>query len=1015
MLLQLYPFLCYTLALLSALCIVPVSAIYEDEAGVTDWHRSQLGLLTDSPAPGIYYSQFTNSLAKINNTDGSIIWRHILSTNPSDISPTFHYIPKTNYLVVGTSSDGSNSCKISLFDTSSSSKQWELTVSGKCIGFTSSPNIYALTSSALYSIDLESGVLITKPLRPELLHSPFEFVAISTNGVVLGDSAAGSILEYEFTKNSDSSDGSESQIVDPFGTAPIVLGPGEFIDYNFGNLVWAEQSAKESTKTVRVGAFELFTSKGELPSIKVISSSVIAALYNNVLSVYSVTKAGTKLAYKLENVASFSTVDSYSFVILKTDNTISIINAKAGSSNFSRHAFTTPSLISRNFVQYSNGLVEPVNFSKSSNVTNSVSWTRDESLAHLAGSALIDFPDSTHLSLDLNEAIHEESTDVITAYSGRVIRHSKDIFSFLTSGFFRPSRLFRFVASFFKAPSDLAQQEASIYFGLKKYFVAVSKTGRVQALDSSSNGKSVWSHDIFPASKEFYNLLVTSIDNKIFIINADTGDVVEIDGLTGETISTSQIPVTGKNEIFKIVDLYFPRSNKTIEELESVDVTDEKIKTPVVWTTSDQLYQLDGARFIPQNDIFVSRISESKDSVLGFKVFGKSSEKPGFLKNIWEHNAPNGHKIHTVTSRSPLDATVNVGHVLGDRSVLYKYLHPNMIAVLSSAPGSIHVSLVDSITGRILHSEFHQTGLDHAVNIDLDQIDKSSHIVVGESWVVYTFWSSQPTLGQIIVVWDLFESSEPNVHWMTEESRKLLKGDDNNEDGEIKLDEEESEEKDVKVEKKFKTAHSRRSIKSDKKDAKKPKKTVLKSKPAPSHYSSFENYDSPNVKSQAYYVPTQYSRITSMGISRTRFGVSVRDILVSTSRGQVFALPKRPGYLDARRPVGRALTNDEKAEGLTEYSGVLPYTPDQFTLSHKFLVAGIDHIDTVPSVLESTSVVVAHGLDVFATKVMPSRQFDVLSPSFAKDKLAYTILGMLGVVLYLKPMVDRKKTDHLWK
>lgn len=44
------------------------------------------------------------------------------------------------------------------------------------------------------------------------------------------------------------------------------------------------------------------------------------------------------------------------------------------------------------------------------------------------------------------------------------------------------------------------------------------------------------------------------------------------------------------------------------------------------------------------------------------------------------------------------------GRVLGDRQVLYKYLNPNLMAVITKSPQEtkpfIHVLLIDSVTGN---------------------------------------------------------------------------------------------------------------------------------------------------------------------------------------------------------------------------------------------------------------------------------------------------------------------------
>lgn len=145
----------------------------------------------------------------------------------------------------------------------------------------------------------------------------------------------------------------------------------------------------------------------------------------------------------------FSILTPYSYVILKTDNTIAVIDTKTGSSTFSRKALATPSYIIQNFVQYPNGIVEPVNYS-TTNGTKTVSWSRDESLAHLAGLATIDYPYDTDLSLDFQEALYEESADFVTAYFTRTHRHIKDLIRFVRSVSFTPRSLINHFISFLK-------------------------------------------------------------------------------------------------------------------------------------------------------------------------------------------------------------------------------------------------------------------------------------------------------------------------------------------------------------------------------------------------------------------------------------------------------------------------------------------------------------------------------------------------------------------------------------
>jgi hypothetical protein len=77
-------------------------------------------------------------------------------------------------------------------------------------------------------------------------------------------------------------------------------------------------------------------------------------------------------------------------------------------------------------------------------------------------------------------------------------------------------------------------------------------------------------------------------------------------------------------------------------------------------------------------------------------------------------------------------------------------------------------------------------------------------------------------------------------------------------------------------------------------------------------------------------------------------------------------------------------------------------------------VAGVREILTAPALLESTSLVFAYGLDLFGTRVAPSKTFDVLSESFNKAQLALTVLGLAGAIVMTGPAVRRKRLRERW-
>ncbi len=64
--------------------------------------------------------------------------------------------------------------------------------------------------------------------------------------------------------------------------------------------------------------------------------------------------------------------------------------------------------------------------------------------------------------------------------------------------------------------------------------------------------------------------------------------------------------------------------------------------------------------------------------------------------------------------------------------------------------------------------------------------------------------------------------------------------------------------------------------------------------------------------------------ITHLGATATAHGITSKHILVSTETGQVISLPLK--IIDPRRPVTEP-SSSEKAEGLAQYTPVIPALP----------------------------------------------------------------------------------------
>ena len=104
------------------------------------------------------------------------------------------------------------------------------------------------------------------------------------------------------------------------------------------------------------------------------------------------------------------------------------------------------------------------------------------------------------------------------------------------------------------------------------------------------------------------------------------------------------------------------------------------------------------------------------------------------------------------------EKVASIGRVLGDRSVLYKYLNPNLlvIAVTTPAKSTLTIYLLDNVSGQIVYeSKFH--GVDTS---------KSVKTQIVENVVYWSYYSTGDSSGQSrgtrITVAELYESPLKN-------------------------------------------------------------------------------------------------------------------------------------------------------------------------------------------------------------------------------------------------------------
>ncbi|KAK9804018.1 hypothetical protein WJX73_002264 [Symbiochloris irregularis] len=142
----------------------------------------------------------------------------------------------------------------------------------------------------------------------------------------------------------------------------------------------------------------------------------------------------------------------------------------------------------------------------------------------------------------------------------------------------------------------------------------------------------------------------------------------------------------------------------------------------------------------------------------------------------------------------------------------------------------------------------------------------------------------------------------------------------------------------------------------------------------------------------------------------TQRGITAKLLLLATQSDQLYMMDKR--FLDPRRPKG-APSKEDQAEMLLPYEAELPVSPLMFS-SHQHSIARVSGIVTSPANLESTALVLAHGLDVFVTRVQPSKNFDLIPDDFPYALLITVTLVLAFAALVLRNLESSSGVSKKW-
>ncbi|RWS21769.1 hypothetical protein B4U80_04341 [Leptotrombidium deliense] len=349
--------------------------------------------------------------------------------------------------------------------------------------------------------------------------------------------------------------------------------------------------------------------------------------------------------------------------------------------------------------------------------------------------------------------------------------------------------------------------------------------------------------------------------------------------------------------------------------------------------------------FIKQKDNYFMVVGYENIGLLEGYAFSSYDESNKKAHRVWSLTLP-------VTSTDPSFTTNKIeiifkkhgehvhsqGRVLGDRSVLYKYLNPNLMVVTIEGTDStisefgkkssfITIHLIDAVNGNVIYSAVHKRSRGPVF------------VVHSENSVVYSYYNEKSRRTEI-------------------SSLELYEG---------------------------KTQANATSFSSIYREITKPE----------------------IIEHQNFIFPTG---VLAMVDTLTEKGITNKHLLIALPSGGILELPK--AFVDPRRPIHP--TPEHREEGLIPYVPELPI-PSEGIINYNKSLVNVRDIVTAPSSLESTCLVFAYGLDIFYTRVTPSKTFDILKDDFDHWLIAGVLLILVGLSYFSKWLAAKKSLNNAWK
>ncbi|EYC44585.1 hypothetical protein Y032_0456g1777 [Ancylostoma ceylanicum] len=162
----------------------------------------------------------------------------------------------------------------------------------------------------------------------------------------------------------------------------------------------------------------------------------------------------------------------------------------------------------------------------------------------------------------------------------------------------------------------------------------------------------------------------------------------------------------------------------------------------------------------------------------------------------------------------------------------------------------------------------------------------------------------------------------------------------------------------------------------------------------------------PEVVSQSFI----YAQgIEAMAVSETEKGLTTRSLLLALPLGGIHEVTRK--LLDATRPL--ELTQEMREEMMIPYMPEIPVATEDM-VNYNQTVHGVRGIKTAASGLESTSLMLAYGKDIFFTRLTPSGTFDILKDDFDHVLISAVLFGLIAGSVISKKLARNNALSAAW-